>query len=54
LDDELAVIAMIEVTAAALAAHSFLHGMSRHQRAVLAQAASDVGARSWARFMPRR
>jgi CRP/FNR family cyclic AMP-dependent transcriptional regulator len=42
LDDKLAVIAMIEVTAAALAAHPFLHGMSRDHRAVLAQAASDV------------
>jgi CRP/FNR family cyclic AMP-dependent transcriptional regulator len=33
---------MIEVTAAALATHPFLHGMSRDQLAVLAGAASDV------------
>ena len=33
---------MIEVTAAALAAHPFLHGMSRDQLAVLATTASDV------------
>jgi hypothetical protein len=33
---------MIEVTAAALAAHPFLHGMSRDHLAVLADAASDV------------
>jgi CRP/FNR family transcriptional regulator, cyclic AMP receptor protein len=33
---------MIEVTAAALATHPFLHGMSREQLAVLAGAASDV------------
>ncbi|HEY6296515.1 MAG TPA: Crp/Fnr family transcriptional regulator [Streptosporangiaceae bacterium] len=33
---------MIEVTAAALAAHPFLHGMSRDQLTVLATAASDV------------
>ncbi len=38
---------MIEVTAAALAAHPFLHGMSRDQLGVLAEAASDV------RFPPR-
>jgi CRP/FNR family transcriptional regulator, cyclic AMP receptor protein len=31
-----------EVTAAALAAHPFLHGMSRDHLAVLAEAASDV------------
>jgi len=42
LDDELAVIAMTEVTAAALAAHPFLHGISRDHQTVLAQAASDV------------
>jgi CRP-like cAMP-binding protein len=42
LDGKLAVMAMIEVTAAALAAHPFLHGMSGDHRAVLAQAASDV------------
>ena len=33
---------MIEVTAAALAAHPFLHGMSPDQLGVLAQTASDV------------
>jgi CRP/FNR family transcriptional regulator, cyclic AMP receptor protein len=33
---------VIEVTAAALAAHPFLHGMSRDQLSVLAPAASDV------------
>ena len=33
---------MIEVTEAALAAHPFLHGMSRHHLAVLVEAASDV------------
>jgi CRP/FNR family transcriptional regulator, cyclic AMP receptor protein len=33
---------MIEVTGAALATHPFLHGMSRDQLGVLAQAASDV------------
>jgi len=33
---------MIEVTPAALAAHPFLHGMSRDQLATLAEAASDV------------
>jgi len=33
---------MIEVTAAALAAHPFLHGMFDDQLAVLADAASDV------------
>ena len=33
---------MREVTAAALAAHPFLHGMSRDHLAVLAEAASDV------------
>jgi CRP/FNR family transcriptional regulator, cyclic AMP receptor protein len=33
---------MIEVTPAALAAHPFLHGMSRDQLAVLAATASDV------------
>jgi CRP-like cAMP-binding protein len=33
---------MIEVNAAALAAHPFLHGMSRDQLSVLAEAACDV------------
>ena len=33
---------MIEVSAAALAAHPFLHGMSHDQLSVLAQTASDV------------
>jgi CRP/FNR family cyclic AMP-dependent transcriptional regulator len=33
---------MIEVTAAALAAHPFLHGMSRDHLAVLSRAGSDV------------
>ena len=33
---------MIEVTAAALAAHPFLHGMSGDHLAVLAGAAEDV------------
>ena len=33
---------MIEVSAAALAAHPFLHGMSRDQLGVLAEAAGDV------------
>ncbi|MGH3197913.1 MAG: hypothetical protein ACRDOH_18600 [Streptosporangiaceae bacterium] len=33
---------MIEVTAEALAAHPFLHGMSLDHLAVLAEAASDV------------
>ena len=33
---------MIEVTAAALATHPFLHGMTREQLAVLAGAASEV------------
>ena len=33
---------MIEVTAAALAAHPFLHDMSEEHRSVLAAAASDV------------
>jgi CRP/FNR family cyclic AMP-dependent transcriptional regulator len=42
LDDELAVIAMIEVTAATLAAHPFLHGISPDHLGVLARAASDV------------
>jgi CRP/FNR family cyclic AMP-dependent transcriptional regulator len=36
------VIAMTEATAAALAVHPFLHGMSGDQLAVLAQAARDV------------
>ena len=39
---KLAVIAMIEVTAATLAAHPFLHGMSPDSLAMLARAASDV------------
>lgn len=39
----MAVIAtMIEVAAAALAAHPFLHGISPDRLAVLARAASDV------------
>jgi len=38
----LAVIAMIEVTAATLAAHPFLHGMPPEHLAMLAQAASDA------------
>jgi CRP-like cAMP-binding protein len=42
LDDKLAVIAMIEVSAAALAARPFLHGKSPDHLAVLAPAASDV------------
>ena len=33
---------MIEITAAGLATHPFLHGMSREQLAALAAAASDV------------
>jgi CRP-like cAMP-binding protein len=33
---------MIEVTAETLATHPFLHGMSRHQLAVLAESGSDV------------
>jgi CRP-like cAMP-binding protein len=33
---------MIEVTAAVLSAHQFLHGMSHEQLGVLAEAASDV------------
>jgi len=33
---------MIDVTAAALVAHPFLHGMSRNHLAVLAEAATDV------------
>ena len=35
---------MIEVNATALAAHPFLHGMSREQLSVLAEAARDVPA----------
>jgi CRP-like cAMP-binding protein len=42
LDDKLAVIAMIRVTAATLAAHPFLHGASPDHLAVLAWAASNV------------
>src|SRR5437764_4388920 len=38
----LAVVPMIEVTAEALAAHPFLHGMSHDHLAVLAEAAADV------------
>lgn len=43
-------MAMIEVTAAALAAHPFLHGMSRNHLAMLARAASDVTAPAGHRF----
>ena len=42
LNDKLAVIAMTEVTAATLAAHPFLHGVSPDHLAMLAGAASDV------------
>jgi CRP-like cAMP-binding protein len=42
LDDKLAVIAMIRVTAATLATHPFLHGASPDHLAVLARAASNV------------
>jgi CRP/FNR family transcriptional regulator, cyclic AMP receptor protein len=41
---------MIEITAAALAAHPFLHGISRDHLAVLAQAASDVTVPARHRF----
>ena len=41
---------MIEVTAAALAAHPFLHGMSRDHLAALSQAASDVTVPAGHRF----
>ena len=41
---------MIEVTAAALAAHPFLHGMSREHLAVLSRAASDVTVPAGHRF----
>jgi CRP/FNR family transcriptional regulator, cyclic AMP receptor protein len=44
------VMAMIEVTAAALAAHPFLHGMPREHLAVLSQAASDVTVPARHRF----
>jgi hypothetical protein len=40
--DNKEVILVIEVTAAVLAAHPFLHGMSHDHLAVLANAASDV------------
>ena len=43
-------MAMIEVTAAALAAHPFLHGMSREHLAVLSRAASDVTVPAGHRF----
>ena len=36
---------MMEVTAAALAAHPFLHGMSHDHLDILAEAASDVMSR---------
>jgi len=36
---------MIEVNAAALATHPFLHGMSADQLAMLAEAARDVSFR---------
>ena len=42
LNDELAVMAMIEVTAATLAAHPFFHDISTDHLAVLARAASDI------------
>jgi CRP/FNR family cyclic AMP-dependent transcriptional regulator len=48
--DKLAVIAMIEVTAATLDTHPFLHGMSRDHLAVLAQAAADVTYPAGQRF----
>ena len=41
---------MIEVTAAGLAAHPFLHGMSPDHLAVLARAASDVAFPAGHRF----
>ena len=41
---------MIEVTAATLAAHPFLQGMSREHLAVLSQAASDVTVPARYRF----
>jgi len=41
---------MIEITAAALAAHPFLHGISRDHLTVLAQAASDVTVPARHRF----
>jgi CRP/FNR family transcriptional regulator, cyclic AMP receptor protein len=43
-------MAMIEVTAATLAAHPFLHGMSREHLAVLSQAASDITVPARHRF----
>jgi CRP/FNR family transcriptional regulator, cyclic AMP receptor protein len=51
LDDKLAVIAMIEVTAATLAAHPFLHGVSPDHLAMLARAASDVTFPAGHRFL---
>jgi CRP-like cAMP-binding protein len=50
LDDKLAVIAMIEVSAATLAARPFLHGVSPDHLAVLARAASDVTFPAGRRF----
>jgi CRP/FNR family transcriptional regulator, cyclic AMP receptor protein len=50
LEDKLAVMAMTQVTAAALAAHPFLHGICRDRLAVLAQAASDVTLPAGHRF----
>ena len=50
MDDKLAVIAMIEVTAATLAAHPFLHGISPDRLAVLARAASDATVPAGHRF----
>jgi CRP/FNR family transcriptional regulator, cyclic AMP receptor protein len=47
---QLAVIAMIEVTAATLAAHPFLHGITADHLAVLARAASDVTVPAGHRF----
>jgi len=47
---KLAVIAMIEVTAATLAAHPFLHGISPDRLAVLARAASDATVPAGHRF----
>jgi CRP/FNR family transcriptional regulator, cyclic AMP receptor protein len=43
-------MAMIKVTAAALAAHPFLHGISQDHLAMLAQAASDVTSPAGHRF----
>jgi len=44
------VMVMIKVTAAALAAHPFLHGMSREHLAVISRAASDVTVPARHRF----